>query len=257
MTSQTPDNTLCRLENDFIAQHAGALWPLASCFSFYLQAASKLRAQIRELVEQSTCSAIFAAEMDALVGAAADLDTRMDSWLARNEHWQPQSIPTTQSDDTIAPLLATHFFADPAVLLYRGRMTFMRLKLHESMIAGLRAKLAVLERELQSCSIGGQATSASFAAIDKDILTHVAVVQHEAAALLGWVACGLGDVDEEGVVVCGEVAMGCDDGHKHGMLTMEFYVHLANLQRCNFVTDAQLLAAGVVLNRIVNSFRTL
>src|SRR5271163_3204811 len=161
MTSQTPDNTLCRLENDFIAQRAGALWPLASCFSFYLQAASKLRAQMRELVERSTgypCSTVFAAEIDALVGAAADLDNRMDSWLARNKHWQPQSIPPTQSDDTTAPLLATHFFADPAVLLYRGRMAFMRLKLHESMIAGLRAKLAVLERELQSCSIGGQAT---------------------------------------------------------------------------------------------------
>jgi len=156
-------------------------------------------------------------------------------------------------------VFARGYFTEPTVFLYRRRISFVRVKLHESLVSGLVAKLELMERR-QEASAMLQATSASFAAVDKRILYHSEVVQNSVEELLGWVAYGLGDVSEDGEVVSGageREPLAGDEWRKLGARTIELYVHLASLVKCEFLTAAQTDASGDVIRRVVRSFRAL
>ena len=136
---------------------------------------------------------------------AEELDAKLATFLQQHPQFEPSPTATSVRQATGLPEeLTSSYFSDPKLHIFRTRVHFIGMQLHESIIRGLRTTLESLEAHLATTPPkSASLTSSSFAAIDKLIHQHAAIVQGKAAEILGSFAYAAGDVDERGCAVGG------------------------------------------------------
>lgn len=197
------DEYLSQLEDQLDLFQQPWMYSLLAMYRFYLRDSLRIRWRVKLLCELALSQPYqqTLTEINSLIQAVANLELELQRWREGNPSYEPQSIPLHTTQTARLPhILTKTYYQNAKAASYHQRLLFTQFKLHESLVQGLSVTLEALERQ-QGISPTRVVTSASFAAVDKHLVRHLATLDSVAAELLGSTSYMLGDLDERGQVI--------------------------------------------------------
>ena len=197
------DEYLCHLEDQLDLFQPSWMSPILTIYRYYYRTVLRIKSRVKQLCDIAPAQPYpqTMSEINSLVQAAQNLDLDLERWRRENPAFGPEQSPSeTTRSHKLPSTLSQNYFSHPKVAMFGRRLDFMRFKLHESLIQGLAATVKTLERQ-QGLSSTRVVTSSSFAAVDRHLSKHQAILHDVALGLLSSTSYMFGDVDESGQMI--------------------------------------------------------